>query len=302
MSAVLDILFIAAAAIASLFLRCQIAKHRLRVGRISVLELALYDVCYSGTLYKGEYRFTFTSSRISLRLHWPCRPNPKLVTFIARDILYKSTTADVSAGSLSAVLWFFPVLLHQTAGPWADAELADFRIRIFSSNATPYFVKQLRENLVSTMLKGDILRLDDFGTSARFSGATETIIQSEEDPHEDGENKCPGTNHEHSRASMESLANDDGKFTSVGSHAKWMQRTLFLYKEQEQDEVRISSYARGFMTNNKEGRMYTFKAIDAQLRRSWTENRGSFVMIAKESRWMRVPCLSQMAASLSFWQ
>lgn len=101
---------------------------------------------------------------------------------------------------------------------------------------------------------------------------------------------------------MESLANADEKVTSVGSHAKRMQRASSLYKEQEQDEVRISSYARGFMTNNKEGRMYTFEAIDAQLRRSWTENRGSFVMIAKESRWMRVPCLSQMEVSLSFWE
>ncbi|KIP03826.1 hypothetical protein PHLGIDRAFT_56689, partial [Phlebiopsis gigantea 11061_1 CR5-6] len=202
-------------------------------------------------------------SRMSLRFHWPCRPNPKLVTFTAEDILYKSTTADVSTGRLSAVLWFFPVLFRQTAGPWVNAELDDFRIRIFGSDETPCLVKVFRENLVGSVLTGDVLRLDDFGTNVRFSGVTESAVEDGEGSGGDGQREHPDANR---------------------CTAKRPQP----YLGREQDEVRISAFARGLMLHNKEGRVYSFGALDAQLRRNWTANRGNFVMIVKDARWVRV--------------
>ena len=42
-------------------------------------------------------------------------------------------------------------------------------------------------------------------------------------------------------------------------------------------------------------------AVDAQLRRNWTANRGTFVMIAKESRWVKVPWKYEMDVAPSFW-
>lgn len=312
----IDILFSAVAALLSLFLRRQFAKHRLRIGRISLPRLSLFDVQYSGVLFGGTYHFTFVASRITLRFHWPCHPNPKIVTFAADNILYRSTTADVSTGRLTVVLWFFPVLFRQTAGPWVNAELDDFRIRIFGSDATPHFVKELRENLVRSLLTGDVLRLDDFGTRARFTGVTERAVEDGEDSDRNGQHEHPSGSHyttlqdrfchgrpaDHNGAASESVANDHGTFSAVMNSVKAMQPQPSRGREHWQDEVRISSFARGLMLHNKEGRMYSFGALDAQLRRNWTANRGNFVMIAKEARWVRVPCLYQMRAPPSLWK
>lgn len=313
MSVVLSVVFFVLAAVASFILRRRIAQHELRIGRIALLELALYDVHYSGSLYNDSYHFTFTAAQLSLRFHLPRHPNPRWLTFTAHDILYRSSTADISVGTLTALCWFFPLLFRQTPGPWVNAALDDFRIRVFGSAATPAFVKQLRANLVGAVLDGEVLRADAVGTTARCAGVTEAAVQCAQDPDGDGANEHPGRDRstvpaagpydeqlgDSKGAAQESIAHDHGGFRSIGNDKKRAQAVPFLSREQ--DEVRLSAYARGLMVKSKEGRMYSFQSIDAQLRRNWVANRGSFVMIAKESRWVRVPWLYQMEAAPSFW-
>jgi hypothetical protein len=280
------------------------------------LELSLYDVHYSGTLYDGT-SFSFVSDCLHLRFLWPRRPNPKWLVFTAKDVLYKSSKADIFMGNVSSTVWFFPLLFRQTPGPWVNVEVVDFRIRIFASDATPQFVKLLRANLVSTVLDGEILRLDDFGTSMRFSGATESAVQSAADIDDDGEDERPAENlstaprdepynkkfADSDRMVDESLADESGSFKDISGRTSKQRRFEPVPSlSREQDEVRLSVYARGLSIDNTEGRMYTFGAIDAQLRRNWTANRGSFVMIAKENRWVRVPWPQQMQqVSRSTW-
>ncbi|GJE89721.1 hypothetical protein PsYK624_058270 [Phanerochaete sordida] len=314
MSLVLDVLFFAAAALFSLFLRCQIAKHKLSIRRIALLELALYDVHYAGTLYEGTYQFDFNASCVYIRFHWPRRPNPKWMTFTAKDVLYKSSTADLSTSTLSTEAWFFPKLFGQTAGPWLNVTLADFRIRVFGSDRTPYCVKRLRANLVGAVLDGEVLQCDDFGSSIRFAGITESAVESERDPDGDGVDEHPerssgtvpqdGPYEEHvaqakvNGAAHDSLADNDGHIKTIRHPMKELHPVSSIGREQ--DEVRISAYARGLALNS-EGRVYRFETVDAQLRRNWTANRGSFVMIARESRWVKVPWSYEIQATTSFW-
>lgn len=313
MSLVLDVVFFVVATLFSLFLRRQVAKHQLSIGRIAPLKLALYNIHYSGTLYEASYHFDFNASCICLQFHWPRRPNPKWLTFTAKDVLYKSNTADISSSNILSEFWFFPKLFGQTAGPWLNVQIDDFRIRVFGSNATPYFVKRLRENLVGAVLNGEILQLNDFGTSVRFSGVTEAAVQCEQDPDGDGQNEYPGENRDtvpQDGPYEEQLGNSNGAaHDSIGDVAGHLKNIRNDHKaaealpslNREQDEVRMSAFARGLMLQNKEGRVYSFGAIDAQLRRNWTANRGSFVMIAKDGRWVKVPWKYEMDVAPLFW-
>ena len=316
MSVLVNILLCALAAVASLVLRRQVGQHILRIGKIVLLDLSLNDVHYSGTLYDQTYHFTFTSARLVLRFHWPTKFCPRWLTFRTKDVLYRSSTADISAGDLSVTLWFFPFLFGQTAGPWINVGIDDFRIRVFGSHATPKYIKLLRQNLVGTVLGGKILKLDDFGTSVRCSGFTESAVESEVDPDADGKNehreKVPSTvpqdgpYHEKlgdpDGAADESIAGENGGFKDSSRKVPEKRSAEAVpYINREQDEVRISAYARGLMMDNTEGRVYTFGSVDAQLRRNWVANRGNFVMIAKESRWVRVPFSHEMQPHKSFW-
>ncbi|KAI9069696.1 hypothetical protein FKP32DRAFT_1671173 [Trametes sanguinea] len=56
----------------------------------------------------------------------------------------------------------------------------------------------------------------------------------------------------------------------------------------DDDELRFSVLARRVHVNNTEGRVYTFGAVDAQMRRNWVDDRGSFAMVAEECRWVKV--------------
>lgn len=314
MSLVLDIVFLAGAAILSLFLRRQVAKHDLSIGRIAPLDLAIYDVHYAGTLYKGTYHFAFQASCIRLQFHWPRRPNPKWLTFTVKDILYKSSTADLSTSRLCAEAWFFPKLFRQTSGPWFNVEIDDFRIRVFGSDATPYFVKRLRENLVGAVLDGEVLQCDDFGSSVRFAGITEAAVECEWDPDGDGTNEHTESGRENiprdgsyatrvshgsaKGATDDSLADEQGNAKTIRNPAKAAHPMPSL--DREQDEVRMSAFARGLALLN-EGRVYRFEGVDAQLRRNWTANRGSFVMIARGCRYVKVPFVYEMQRMPSFW-
>ncbi|KAL0951922.1 hypothetical protein HGRIS_008576 [Hohenbuehelia grisea] len=71
---------------------------------------------------------------------------------------------------------------------------------------------------------------------------------------------------------------------------------------EEQDEVRVSLAASNWHIRGWNSRMYLFGKLDAQLRRNWVEDRGSFVLIAEECRWMRVKLEGERRKHSFIWQ
>ncbi|EPT03425.1 hypothetical protein FOMPIDRAFT_1158916 [Fomitopsis schrenkii] len=227
-----------------------LGDHHLNIGRSSIRNLSLYDVCYTGALYDEKYTYTFTAPCISIRFCRPTSAYPCWLVFTAHELFYKSTTCDTSLTRLDVSFWVFPYLFKRTAGSWISAELDGLRIRVHHSNETPYWVKRLRQNLAAALLNGDIYRLDDVKVTVRFAGCT--------DREADG--------------------------SSPADHVD--PPPPFLNREV--DELRTTISASQLHLHNPDARIYAFHAIDAQLRRDWDSNRGSFVLIAEESRWIRV--------------
>lgn len=298
------IFLVALYALLSYILGRTIASHTLQIGYISIRSFTCYHVEYSGTLYRGTYRFTFSSSRISIRFHLPTRTNPRWLTFTAEDTLYESDAADISCHELSSILWVFPVLLRQTAGPWSRMECHDLRIRVKKSSDTPYYIQLLRQNIISAVLAGEIYRADDFGTKVQFSGITERPATIEEngvggnddDGHEDA---CEDGVVESSLGceTSNSIGTPCGKF----KEAPRRYTPPISELPPDQDEIRLSSFVRGLHLNNHECRAYTFDSVDAQFRRNWAVDRGSFVMVGKGCRWTKVPGLRHMECARSDW-
>ncbi|KAJ2989490.1 hypothetical protein NUW54_g8766 [Trametes sanguinea] len=178
-------------------------------------------------------------------------------------------------------------------------------IRVQKSTATPYWVQRLRENLVGTFLTGEFLRADVFRTSVRFAGLSE---RSEDKPKGYTKPDAKLTPEEPSGTISESDSDPEGAqeeddepcgCCSPAVHSASNGYTTYAHQEEadalahadayktqplrahDDDELRFSVLARRVHINNTEGRVYTFGAIDAQMRRNWVDDRGSFAMVAE---------------------
>ncbi|KAF9819995.1 hypothetical protein IEO21_01657 [Rhodonia placenta] len=234
--------------------------HALKIGRISPLLLTLHDVRYSGALYQRDYTYTFTATSLSVAFHLPRPSYPRWFTLSSHSLFYVSSTSDISVSTLDVTFWVFPYLARRTAGQWASVELDGFRIRVHKSNATPYWIQKLRQNVVTALLQGKIYRLDDFWTKVQFAGVSESF--------------APGRSVRRRRKGVHRDAPPPSTNTDT-------------------DELRISASARQLHLHNTEGRVYTFGVVDAQLRRDWDQDRGSFVLVVEEARWVKVHWLFQ---------
>lgn len=245
-----------------------IVKQRISIGRAELSRLTLHDIDYTASLLDEPKVLNCFIRSVQVRFHLPTPSLPRWFTLVSEGITYFSGTGSVSIETFSFTLWIFPVLFRHTAGPWVDVKIDGLKIQIPDGRTTPYFIQRLRTNLVNTLLRGETTRLDDFGTKLSFSGLTENTAGPE--------------------------ANDDNHphLTTVTNDCKRSQTTTPGLRapshSQSKDELRISSYLHGFHIHNTEGRIYTFGEVEAQLRRNWVENRGSFVLVAEESRWVRV--------------
>jgi len=262
----------------SYILHRRILAHRLEIGSVSLS--GIHSVRYSGTLSRGSSGspFHFSCSRISIAPHLPTTASPYWLIVTADNIFYSSDRCDASINKLSTICWFFPRLFRQTAGPMVNTELDNFRIRVRRSTEIPSYVQTLRANLVGALLNGEILRVDDFVTTLRFGGLTErpSDTNGSADPLQD-DSPCDQGGSGSELSLSESTTNPSGS----------------------QDEIRVSASAHGLHLNNREGRYYSFETIDTQLRRNWTADRGTFVMVASECRWVKVPWAYERVAGSS---
>ncbi|OJT13956.1 hypothetical protein TRAPUB_9495 [Trametes pubescens] len=300
-----NLLLYVLSAFLSYLLNYPINGQHLRIGRLSLS--AAYDITHEGTLYDKAYSFKYTSASISWRFSLPRSNNPRWLTITVRDILYTSSSGDISTATLETVLWFFPFLFRFTAGPWANVSVDGLRIRVQKSTATPYWIQVMRETLVSTFLTGEFLRADVFRTTVRFAGLSE---HPEDKPAAYTDPNIAPLDPRSSAENDDDAAQDDDdepcgcctpgsvvKSNGVTKYAHQEEADAFagadenktgLLRPQDEDEVRFGVLARRVHINDKQGRICTFGGIDAQLRRNWAADRGSFAMVAEECSWVRV--------------
>lgn len=293
------------------------AGHALKIGHISLRTLSLHDVRYSGALYDRDYKYAFSTPVLSIAFHLPRPSYPRWLTLSSHTMYYTATTSDLSVTTLDVTLWVFPYLFKRTAGPWISVTIDGFRIRVHKSNATPYWIQRLRQNVVAALFEGEVYRLDDFSTSVRFAGLSESYTPIVAKTRRRSETPlaaatpAPNENH-HGGYDDESSSECDSDFTDGdgdengkdpstdeserGEHDHEADAVAVQnhqdcpppFTNTDSDELRVSVAAQQLHLTNNEGRVYTFGRLDAQLRRNWNVDRGSFVMIAEEARWVRV--------------
>ncbi|KAI0803277.1 hypothetical protein BC629DRAFT_1438318 [Irpex lacteus] len=233
-------------------------------------------------------------------LPFPSKSRPSWLIINAEDILYKSDSCDLLVGAWLITCWFFPRLLRQTAGPWFNAEVDDVRIRIMRSNNIPHYVQLLRANVVEAVLTGEILRVDDFATTVRVDGLSESAVEQSEDVKDTMPDGGPYNDHLNGKdgSVQGSLTDSDGDMKGISNRRN--RECAEPFHSKEQDEMRISVHAETVHINNRTGRYYSFGSIDAQHRRNWTANRGTFVLIVEEARWIKTPMPYEMVARSSW--
>lgn len=190
-------------------------------------------------------------SRLKFAFHIPHSSNPRWGTFTANNYEQIDTGCHFSLRKVEVALWFFPVLFRFSQGPLLDVTLDDFKLRVWTSTNTPGWVQRMRRNLVSAVLEGEILRCDNFGTSVAMSSMTATAVTDGQDS--SAPPQMPGVAH-----------------------------------PETEDDIRVTAHVDSCEIVNWQKRIYSLGIITVQLRRSWVDHRGSYVMIAEECRWTKV--------------
>ncbi|KAI0707615.1 hypothetical protein C8Q76DRAFT_859880 [Earliella scabrosa] len=330
----LNILTASFFALLSYLFDTPVRGSRLTIGRLAFS--AAHDIHYEAIVGNKTYTFAFNASSLTWRFHLPRAPNPRWATITCNSIYYTSTTGEISTARIEVILWFFPVLFRQTSGPWVNVTLDDLRIKVYHSSATPYFVQRLRENLVGTMLTGEVLRADVFRTSMRMSGLTERPRdkptgftqpgdklyagepaaerhgdRGEDEPNEVEEgDDTDNTDYTEDTDDTDDGCESDSDAVEEDEGAPYGHTNELSFESEDptkplrrhnDDELCFSVLARQLHIHNTEGRIYTFGSIDSQIRRDWTQNRGSLAMVAEECRWVHVHFPFERVAPRSWW-
>ncbi|EEB94253.1 hypothetical protein MPER_06960, partial [Moniliophthora perniciosa FA553] len=241
-------------------------------GKIHIrgIHLKLYPL----TITLSSPSYTRRNATLSLSLssfhitfHVPRRDNPRWATVSLHQCSLKDKKHYVTIDRIDVALWLFPSLSGYPPArrTIVFAELHDFRIQVYSSKDTPKWIEQLRRSLLYTVLNEDIRRLDNADLKLEMHTARSASFKSDDDSDLDVDDEAPRSD-EHVRISTEPSSsgelNDEAKVTFFADH--W------------------HSY------NHINSRLYEFGRLDAQLRRSWVDEEGTFVLVSQQCRWTRV--------------
>ncbi|KAI0042217.1 hypothetical protein FA95DRAFT_1564557 [Auriscalpium vulgare] len=273
LSVLVTLLYSALCLALSLLLRTTILSHHLTIARVSVHlrppSIALHNV--QAVFPERSIYPSTTIKFVELRVtpHTPSRAAPKVLTVRLTSALHVSRLSTVSTTQLTAVILIFPVLARLSAGPPVQVTLDGFRLRVFSSTATPYLVQRLREALVSTVLFGEVLRFDDLAADVRF-GLDYAAL--------DG----PGADKLGAPAQDE-----DGAETEPEE-----EQQPGAGEAPEEDDLLVVASTANLQMHDRKGRIYAFTHVCACMRRSWGGfvcARGAYEMEAEGCRWQRFP-------------
>lgn len=248
--------------VVSLVLTLSISKFITKQFGHSLSISGIRPFSLFGLRYNHRSGRSISVSSIHFVFHIPSSSDPRWGTFTAFEYEQKDTRCHVSAAKVSVTLWFFPLLFGFSSGPWFAVELSDFKLRVWSSRDTPPWVQGLRRNLVDAIFAGKILRCESFETSVTLSSLT-------------------------------GVSAEDGQDSSASVQKPGMTRP------DHEDELQVSAEVKGYDVINWQDRMYSFGNLSMQLRRSWIDSRGSYVLIAEESRWIKVQSSTERENSKS---
>lgn len=152
------------------------SDHKIRIQRVGLRSLYIGGISYT-RISSGT---TTTCAGVTLHPHFPSPSSPYWAISVARGFEYKDTNCHVSIAEVKTKLWVFPLLFRFTGGSWVTSELEGFRIRVFASTHTPRYIQKMRENVISAVLKGEVLRLDEFTTEIKLGGISKFFVIDEE--------------------------------------------------------------------------------------------------------------------------
>uniref|UniRef100_A0A0W0G8B0 Uncharacterized protein n=1 Tax=Moniliophthora roreri TaxID=221103 RepID=A0A0W0G8B0_MONRR len=259
-----------------------------RISIILILTLPLFGICwrtfpgririrgihlklYPLTITLSSPSYTRRDAALSLSLssfyitfHVPRRDNPRWATVSLHQCSLKDKKHYVTIHRIHVTLWLFPSLSGYPPArrTIAFVELHDFRIQVYSSKNTPRWVEQLRRDLLYTMLNEDTRRLDNADLKLELRTARSASFRFDGDSNSDVDGEAPRSTGHIAEPSSSGELNDEAKVTFFADH--W------------------HTY------NHINSRLYEFGRIDAQLRRSWAGEEGTFVLVSQECRWTRV--------------
>ncbi|KZT22632.1 hypothetical protein NEOLEDRAFT_1137631 [Neolentinus lepideus HHB14362 ss-1] len=253
----------------SLLLFRRLAGWKLHAGRIRLHlkppSIRIHDLRYSHRtpipnpdLKLPDQPFSLTAAQIVVKFHIPRPSYPAWATITVKDIFHTSPQSTASSAGASLTLWLFPYAFRFTAGTCARVQIDDFRVRVFDSKSTPRWVEALRGNLIQTMLKGEILRCDDFKTSVHFGVPDRYLSRASRE-----------------RQQMEGV--------------------------EGMEEMMITAMLDGYHIKNWQGRIYAMGCVDMQWRDVLQEDRGRFVLIVKEGRWIKVREAYELMSPINPW-
>ncbi|KAF9056065.1 hypothetical protein BJ165DRAFT_1522016 [Panaeolus papilionaceus] len=258
--------------IPALFLNIALLWTRLLGYKIQIKQ--------AGFLRIGGIEITSKHRRASIRevflqLHYPRYNAPYFLTLSVNNLESREPYADSSMRGLTIRLLLCPVQLGFTAGPWVECHFDRFRVRVLGSQNTPIWLGKMRDDIVHTILTGDTIRLNSLKTKTYISKSTSERSVDEQEDTIYVEKQEPVT------ADLDQHLTDTAE---VKSH----QQSPGGNKV-EQDDVRVCGTASQWhIFNPKNVRVYSFDCVEADLRRSWSDDRGSMVMINKMCRWTKV--------------
>ncbi|KAF9469544.1 hypothetical protein BDZ94DRAFT_1125316, partial [Collybia nuda] len=223
-----------------------------------------------------------SSPHILITWHLPRLSNPTILLLTLFNYDYADVEHRVALTKVKVVISLFPVLTRVSAGPFLAVTLDDFRVRVFSSERTPQWIQRLRGNLVYTVLNGDTFCLDDLETNVVLSTIGGRAI-SDDDTDEARQATDVPKSFQNGSGDSSNTYND---VLVKGAPSEEGQRQP---SKGVGEEAIVSMNSSRWHIRNFKYRQYLFGTLAAQLRRSWDGERGSFVLIAKESRWVQAP-------------
>ncbi|KAJ8523084.1 hypothetical protein ONZ45_g410 [Pleurotus djamor] len=188
----------------------------------------------------GDVDESLSIKRIRIQLHIPKLNNPRWCTFTATDVEQKDSKSHVSVSELHVALWIFPYLLRFTGGSWVSVDLDDFRLLVFTSENTPRWVENIRNNLIKSILTGEYLRLDTFNTSVQLSGDDTIASLSTENWHIRNWDERIYSLPKLDAQLCKSFDGGSGKFVMIAEDCRWMKVQSLI----ERAEYRNQSFLR----------------------------------------------------------
>ncbi|EKM84265.1 hypothetical protein AGABI1DRAFT_124586 [Agaricus bisporus var. burnettii JB137-S8] len=143
----------------------RISGRVLKIDSIHPLTLS-----YSRHIHNARDKlYSISASSPLLKLHIPRPRDPHWAKLIIQNYQYRDGRCGVSIATIHITFWFFPVLFRFTGGPLLTLIFDDFRLHVYNSALTPRWLRQVRDNIVYTILQEETISLYRFKSRTSLS-------------------------------------------------------------------------------------------------------------------------------------